>query len=268
MDGQPNQRTKFDTKKELKKALDAYEDEEDDPFLSFKPDGEPNIHGLMAELENGDAETRSQAVVALAMSGELAAVEPLIATLKTHSNPEVRWGAIQALWRLGDMRALEPLIATLKGDEQSHIRRVAAYALGQLKDERAIEPLIAAFSDEIKGVGVTASLALAELGAAAARPLVALLYQGDEHSDEVERALQMMNDNEAIHPLLALLKEPDSRLRAYGALFLMHFDDGRVIEPLRSALQDPDSWVRHYARLSLDMLRGVGSYEVPRLGGQ
>jgi HEAT repeat protein len=82
----------------------------------------------MAELQNGNAETRSQAVVALAMSGSLAAVEPLIATLKNHSNPQVRLGAIQALWRLGDMRALEPLQATLT----SKVMRIAIFVVWRL----------------------------------------------------------------------------------------------------------------------------------------
>jgi HEAT repeat protein len=70
-----------------------------------------------------------------------------------------------------------------------------------------------------------------------------------------------MNDNEAIHPLLALLKDSDSRLRAYVALFLMHFDDERVIQPLQEALQDPDEEVRHYARFSLGVLRGPSAYQ-------
>jgi HEAT repeat protein len=155
------------------------------------------------------------------------------------------------------MRALEPLITALKDDEDSYVcvahalRALAtAYALGQPHDQRAIQPLIAAFSDETNGVRYSATQALAQFGACTVEPLLLFLKREDKHSNAVSQVFLLMNDNQAIYPLLATLEDEDSRMPAYAARFLSHFDDPQVIPPLRKALEDADSWVRHYAHFS------------------
>ena len=78
-----------------------------------------------------------------AMGGvkELAAVKPLLATLKDE-DPELRSTAAQALGEIADPRAVEGLIATLD-DKWPNIQARAADSLGSLHDSRAVEPLLA-----------------------------------------------------------------------------------------------------------------------------
>jgi hypothetical protein len=75
------------------------------------------------------------------------------------------------------------------------------------------------------------------------------------------------SDFKVYRNLTAPLSDEDSQMRAYAALFLMHFDDQRVIQRLTEALEDPDSWVRHYARLSLGVLKIERSSERPKGSG-
>ena len=89
---------------------------------------------------------RLHAVMSLtqqAMGGvkELAAVKPLLATLKDE-DPELRSTAAQALGEIADPRAVEGLIATLD-DKWPNIQARAADSLGSLHDSRAVEPLLA-----------------------------------------------------------------------------------------------------------------------------
>lgn len=69
----------------------------------------------------------------------------------TDENPAVRWKAIEALARTGDMSVVDPIIAALS-DEDWRVRQKAAWALGFLGDPAAMAPLRHALRDESEGV--------------------------------------------------------------------------------------------------------------------
>jgi len=91
------------------------------------------------------------------------------------TDEQVRQQASFGLAQLADVGVLNPLIASLK-DPQEGVRSNAAWGLGRIGDEEAVLPLLAAISrDPNEGVRQQARAALLAIGAAAARPLAAML---------------------------------------------------------------------------------------------
>jgi hypothetical protein len=80
-----------------------------------------------------------------AAHGQADNVSRLIRQLKD-PNPEVRGNAAIALGLSKDPRAVEPLIVALK-DRDAQVRLQAAHALGEVKDPRAVSALLAVLRD-------------------------------------------------------------------------------------------------------------------------
>jgi len=137
----------------------------------FKPDIEKmernrDIEGLIKAMRYPNGGVILEAQRALARVGE-PAVQPLIRALKTK---DFRRGALMALGMTGDARAIEPLTEALK-DEDIVLRIIAAVALGKIGDARVIEPLTQALKDEDEGVRTGAKNALEKIKARAKPPL-------------------------------------------------------------------------------------------------
>jgi len=80
----------------------------------------------------------------------------------------------------------------------------------------------------------------------------------DSAKDSATKSLDEVKDSRAVEPLLAALKDKESRIReaAIKALGELKEKDPRVIEPLIDALNDKDSRVREKSAEALKKITG------------
>ncbi len=185
----------------------------------------------------------------LEKAGQLgsAAIEPLIATLKT-SVYYKRMQAVEALAWIGDPKVLKPLIEALK-DEDSNVRAKVVEGLASLGDGRAVEPLILALRDQDARVRATTIEALSKLGdARAIEPLAKLLRDNawDVRMAAVE-ALGKFRDIRVILHLVNCLKDKDRDTRLAAVISIGRIGDVAAIEHLVMSLTDEHDQIRQTA---------------------
>lgn len=129
-------------------------DREDDEFTR-----------LLEQLNHPDWRVAGNAAWALGETGEVRAVEPLLAALDI---PLVAGKAVEALVKLHDPRALEPLIRLFALKHWPDLATV----LGHWGDRRAVEALIAAMQDPDSHVRFYTARALGKLGDERALPVL------------------------------------------------------------------------------------------------
>jgi len=94
------------------------------------------VDGLVAILEDRDADVRHTAVWALGEIKSERAVDSLLARLRD-LDADVRASAARALGAIKSERAVDGLVARLE-DNSSKVRARAAEALGEIKSRRAV----------------------------------------------------------------------------------------------------------------------------------
>jgi HEAT repeat protein/type II secretory pathway predicted ATPase ExeA len=222
--------------------------------------------------------TPSIAIEALGKLGDRA-VEPLRQLLKDEGRVvrqtgwllppfapsyEVRQAAARALGRIG-AAAVPTLIDALKDE---NVREEAIAALGASRDPAAFDPLIsaagslfaaeAAFTAE-QGPAVGSGWpawqlvrALGSLGDPRAIPIL-MAFKGT-YQDEALDAIASIGGPEAVHGLLAVLRDREPERRSQAALCLGKLGGAEVTTQLEAALDDPDLRVRVAAATSLERL--------------
>jgi len=182
-----------------------------------------------------------------------------------------RWEISKILPGLGTI-ALEPLLNILQ-DETADVemRWFVARILGNFKSELIIEPLInllknakvEATEEEISFQEII-TITLAGLGITAIAPLTKLLEKPDSKLLATQTLAQIHN-SETITPLLTVVDDPNSRIRAIAIEALGSFHDPRVIPILLGALNDPVAEVRKQAVIGLgvrlDLLENINLVE-------
>lgn len=165
---------------------------------------------LVAGLANADPELRLQAIEALGESGDGAAVDPLVAVVRSSTAEGLEvMAAIDALGKLGDSRAVGPLIAVVERDFVAHkgYAMAAIPALGELGDARAVPVLVQALtkrSDDWLG-RESAAWALGQIGSPEAVPsLVNAAWMADTRSNAVA-ALARIGDVRGAEVLVSAL---------------------------------------------------------------
>ena len=121
------------------------------------------------------------------------------------------------------------------------IRRDAAKVLGYLNSAsggRAIQPLIEALNDKDMMVKYNVIQSLIRIGDnQAVEPLINLIKDKDEESiirKNAAQALGELGDNQAVEPLINLIKDKDyeSKIRNYAVKALGKHGDNQAVEPL------------------------------------
>ena len=168
-----------------------------------------------------------------------------------------RWEVSKILPSLGTP-VLEPLLNILQ-DETADIemRWFVARTLGNFKSEIIIEPLINLLKNS-KSEPTEAEISLQEitiitlsnLGNSAIAPLIQLLEKPDSKLLATQ-ALAQIRHSETIPPLLTVVNDPNSKIRAIAIEALGSFHDPRVIPILLEALNDPVADVRKQAVIGL-----------------
>ncbi|MCC7491119.1 MAG: HEAT repeat domain-containing protein, partial [Fimbriimonadaceae bacterium] len=188
-----------------------------------------------------DLGTRYSAVLALGQIGNPASI------------PAVRERLALAAGPAGLVPANEP---------SDKIRRRAATALGRLRSPQAVPLLLGSFADPDWQVNYAARDALAELGAAAVQPLLALAAANDPDAKRaalvdlyIRQALGRMNPV-PLAELTSALQSPTVRVRQVAALAL-----GESRAPEAQALleavaaNDAEPTVKYAAQRGLQLLR-------------
>ncbi len=169
------------------------------------------------------------------------AVPPLVSILKTSLDVGACKAAALALGLTGDYRAIDPLIKALMNNSPE-VREAAASALGCLKRRKAAEPLIALLEDSEERVYEAACEALIQIGEGSIEPLVAALKDQDETlRDKVVCVLDRMGDIRELQPFLehvltSALRDGDRWTRFRTASALADIRKEWVVKPLIEAL--------------------------------
>jgi HEAT repeat protein len=204
------------------------------------------VPGLLAALDDADAEVRRAAVEALGEIGDAAAVPGLLAALGDADEVREglrlrRWGRSAmrqpcraagsaarcvvvgacgnggALGEIGDQAAVPGLLRAL-GDAEWEVRWAAAKALGWIGDAVAVPGLLAALRDANAYVRQAAAKALGQIGDAAAVPgLLAALRDADAGVRQAAAAALGEIGAPAVPGLLAALGDADADVRRAAA---------------------------------------------------
>lgn len=221
-----------------------------------------DITELVTQLQDPNPDVRSDAVEALAKSGDSEAVAPLITALQDESE-WIRGCALQGLKDIGPP-AVPLLIVALKNPDR-RVRRKAScviddigHELRDIGDFRAIEPLIDALKDPTSVVRSHSVTALGKIGGPQALPAVILALK----TEAVRSALDIgvcYRSIEATHRLgetaaeclIPALKHPDKAIRRKATTLLGKTGETGAVDLLIIALQDKHPRVRSRAAHAL-----------------
>jgi HEAT repeat protein len=215
--------------------------------------GERTDEYLLSGLRDLDAQVRRRALLALAETWRL----PLVGEL-ADSDPETRRRAARRLGETSDERVVEPLLAALKDPEQT-VRWEATRALGRFWQS----PTLIELGDENEQVRQAAARALLKSSdTSSIEPLIAALRDRDSKVRGLASEALGELGEVAIAPLAAFLYCEEREMRRSIGSALAKIDSDRVIEILEPAFYDKRWWVREAAAESLVKL---GDRAVPVL---
>jgi len=181
------------------------------------------------------------------------AIEPLCSAM-AQDKSEYRYDGqyvVKALVKIG-VPAVKPLCIALK-DSNRHVRETAILALGSIGDASAVEALCNSLDERF-----TAPYAIAALGKIGVPALESLssLFKNNENAvrrADIINALAMMIENEQAFKLICLgLKDSNLMVRERAINALEKMDNQQAVEPLINALRDKSSYVRHFAAKYLE----------------
>jgi HEAT repeat protein len=169
------------------------------------------VEHLIAALRDRHWLVRKTAVEALGTMEDARVVDTL-AELLMDGKADVRQATINVLERFGDKRGRKRLIQDL-GDEAFGIRFEAAKSLAEFGDTRAVRVLIQGLKRDCNHQQrAEAVMALAKLGDAATRSLVAALEREDIVLDAAMMALKPIVNAQSARSLLAIIEREELRV--------------------------------------------------------
>jgi len=218
---------------------------------------------LLRALKDEDGQVRASAARALGRLGDRAASGPVIGLLQD-PDPGVRKAAASALSSVGGPEAVEPLIARLS---DADVRWEAVTALARIGDDRAVKPVIALLGNDEMGESLFHVVGHWQGNRALVRGLIEALASPDERVSR-RAAQSLIVDNgkvwvlgqEAVGPLLPLLKSRQVEVRRAASFTLRTLGDGRFLDqkargPLSEASRDEDLQVQQNVAKALELLR-------------
>jgi HEAT repeat protein len=233
--------------------------------------GEPSelkgevIPALEKASADGSPLVRREAMIGLArckVAGTAARIVKMM-----NDDPAGRPKYLSALAQTGDMAALDTLIAATR-DEQPQLRMTAAQGLASIKADPARLALESLLDDADASVRVNSLLSLQKQ--ADPRSLPAILKKLSDPSRNVRsyaaQAAAEIGDETAIEPLARLLSDPDEQVRASTCIWLSKLrvrDPRKIGDVILPLLKDPSARVRASAVLTCAGLREIRA--VPRL---
>jgi len=162
-----------------------------------------------------------------------------------------RWELIKYFPKIG-VEAIAPLVSLAEDENYvSEIRWFACRLLGQFNDQEVILSLVRVVENtEDEEVALAASQALAHIGSNSIKVLTELLKKDSTRLKGVQ-ALAKIGHASVVEPLLSVVDDQDTEVRAIALLALGTFDQPQITVALRQALKDPSAKIRKEAVISL-----------------
>ena len=202
---------------------------------------EEQVRELVAQLKDGDANSREEAAEALGNIGDVSAIPALIVALEDEN--DVGWKAVGALGKIARcnpeyaQKSVVPALIVALKDRSVLISEKAAWALVKF-GKPAVSALIRALGDEDDTVRADAAWALGKIGDATATPalIVALKDTGFVVRKRAAEALGKIKDPIAISALIMALKDEEVEVRWGAIVALGKIGNPEAIEPLAKRL--------------------------------
>jgi len=197
---------------------------------------------LIQDLGGNNEGLKVAAAQELGKLRERNAVTPLVKLLTDPSVP-VQLAAINALAEIKDLAAVEPLCATIEREHSLTMKKAAAVALGRLQDSRAVGVLI----KYMRLMPDEAEDSLVSIGEPSVAPLIVNLDDSETQDPSVGALIRI--GSPAVAPLIQELRETTSSSGHFAAIrALSEIDDDRAAAAVNEALksQDPKLVVAAY----------------------
>ncbi len=209
------------------------------------------LKDLVDMMKSGSAGERAEAAKSLGLLGDQKAETFLVDALKDEDEI-VRSNAALALGQISDNPML--LIDTLH-DDSWLVRHDGVIALGQMNPSDHMDKVIPLTKDEVPDVREQAIRTLAKIGGKKA--IKVILEYTDEVGPQVEvaEALEIINTEETIDPLIEIYKEGDQHVREIAVRAMGRYQSEEIIDTLIAALED-NSW-----RIREESVEALGSIE-------
>ena len=211
----------------------------------FQKNKEQKLQETLQELKDGNDRQREAAAKALAIPGEIRAIEPLIHALKD-SQWKVRAAAVNALAAIRNPRAVAPIVLL---QQDPKISKIIPYALDKFPKTRLVKALLPLSTHAREDVRETA---LKLLQRHSYPKMTGLLIQAlNDSSDTIRQfaqtELQHSKDPRAAGAILASMGAlPFKRFQETVTYFLQQ-GDRRIVPELFKALQRQEKDVRKLA---------------------
>ena len=142
-----------------------------------------------------------------------------------------------------------------RDDENSDVRVAAIKALGKMKDVRALNVLADGINDSSKRVRLKSAESVYQIGSNTAAGFMTERLQSEEDEEVIEKILDcliLFRRAETVRPLEKIVTGPyNVRLRIQTAYLLGIINNQNAVSPLLKALSDGDHRVRAEAAASL-----------------
>jgi HEAT repeat protein len=232
------------------------------------------LAGNIADLQSDSVDDRQRAVSRLGETGQIEAVEPLLAALRDDAW-NVRAAAATSIGKLyytsGAVRALSPgkiadALLPLLEAEQPGLRINTVRSLGWIGDARAAAAVRGLLNDEDERVREAVITTLGMLGdTSSAAAFVELLKHEDKWTrHKAANALGNLHSPESFAPLIEALGDTESVVRGGAVMALQELGDPRAAEHVRQLLRDPDPDVRFWAIQAVVAFKDEGSLPILR----
>ncbi|MFP4323095.1 MAG: HEAT repeat domain-containing protein [Anaerolineales bacterium] len=204
------------------------------------------VDALIRVMHEHTFSERQQAVRILGKIGDRRAVYAIAEVMEISDWMAIRSEAAAALGHMGYPEVVPALIRALE-DFEAPVRANAAEALGKIRAEEAVEPLIAALKRESGWNMRHMSAALVQISEPAMRPLLGLLADVEQSTENRELAA------ESLTQIIARL---DDRRGAQASIKL-------TVDLLVAELQTRTEGVRSYvARAALTRISGLVAWQL------
>lgn len=162
-----------------------------------------------------------------------------------------RWEVAKVISQWGTA-AIEPLVDLLQ-EQDPELSWFIARILGQVHHPAAVKVLIGLLQSDDPEVSSIAAEALGAMGDMAIASLVPQLHQSETRALAV-RSLALIPHSAVVDPLLNVVTDTDSDIRATAIAALSNHTDPRILPALAAALSDHAAKVRCEAVLGLGLV--------------
>lgn len=202
-------------KKKSKRQLKAEADQ-------AAAEAEKTFTDARKKLDSKDPNQVREAVKVLGMSGNTAAVEPLMNLLKTGPRSDITDAIIFGLGALGDEDAA-PLLMTYLNHRRPDARIAALFALEKFHSKEVTHAIEAALRDSDRQVRASAALALGKRGSVGSVPI---LFRAFERGvTDASIAIGQLGSEEDSKRMLSYLGRQDIKVLLAGLEEFLHRPD-------------------------------------------